>query len=75
MKFLETTILKRSKESVFLDIPFTNMLILINHWLNQMCTTKAFDISEIPEFMTQLRKTKEIVDSVTLPEKIEQKSP
>ena len=63
MPFLETTVIKRNQETAFLDVPFANMLILINHWLTQMCTTKAFNISEDPEFMAQLRKTKQLVDN------------
>ncbi len=60
--FIETTILKRNKETVFLDTPFANMLVLINHWLTQICTTNIVNVTADTELKAQLEKTKKIVE-------------
>jgi hypothetical protein len=60
---IETTIMKRNGQSVFLEMPFPAMVTLINHLLRQICQTKDIDVSQIPEMRRELEKTKEIVES------------
>jgi hypothetical protein len=60
---IETTILKRNGQSVFLEMPFPAMANLVNQLLKQICQTKEIDISQIPEMRRELEKTKEIVEA------------
>jgi hypothetical protein len=61
---IETTILKRNGESVFLEMPFLAMITLINHLLRQICETKEINVREIAEILDGLNKTREIVARV-----------
>jgi len=62
--FIEATILKRNGESVFLEMPFSAMVTLINHLLKQVCETKEVKVLEIPGMQEKLKQTKEIIESV-----------